>query len=260
MFKRITVLLAAIVLLFAAVACGSQSDKYVGTWVQQAKGSQEQSQMPPIVVKKVGDQYAFTSPSGGENLIGVQTDPNASGQITLCGFNLSESTLATPDGDSLQMSVCKQTVKVSVNGDKMTWTQTGESAPYTFMRQAAVSATKDPGAPSTTTPPEPSATESSPTNQPPTVAPVTVATFTGSQDQTTAPFVVGSRWRLSWTVNATDSTPLVVVRDSAGDQVEMIQDIKQGDGSKVIEQACTCTLDISVYGPTTYTFTVTNGG
>ncbi len=255
MFKRITVLLAAIVLLFAAVACGSQSDKYVGTWVQQAKGSQQQSQMPLIVVKKVGDQYAFTSPSGGENLIGVQTDPNASGQITLCGFKLSESTLATPDGDSLQLSVCKRTMKVSVNGDKMTWTLPGESEPYTFTRQGASSAANDSAAPSTTTPPE-----SSPTSPPSAVAPVTVATFTGSQNQTTAPFVVDSKWRLSWTVNAADSTPLVVVRDSAGDQVEMIQDIKQGDGSKVIDPACTCTLEISVYGQTTYTFTVTNGG
>lgn len=255
MFKRISVLLAAIVLLFAAVACGSQSDKYVGTWVQQARGSQEQSQMPPILVKKVGDQYAFTSPSGGENLIGVQTDPNTSGQITLCGFKLSESTLAAPNGDSLQMSVCKQTINVTVTGDTMTWTPTDGAAPYTFTRLGASPIANNSAAPSTTAPPE-----SSPSSQPSAATPVTVATFTGSQDQTTTPFVVGSNWRLSWTVNATDSTPLVVVRDSAGAQVEMIQDIKQGDGSRVIGPACTCTLEISVYGPTTYTFSVANGG
>lgn len=89
-----------------------------------------------------------------------------------------------------------------------------------------------------------------------------IATFTGTQDQVTEPFTVGGPWRLSWTVlTSNDVTPLVVVIDVAsGDTMEILDAITEGSGSTVIDQPCSsCTLEITVYGPTTYTFAVTDG-
>ena len=116
MVKRISIAITAMVLIFSAVACSSKSadtdspsatptatvDKYEGTWVQQALGAKQQDQMHRVLVKKVGDQYAFTDPSG-EKMVGLQTDVNASGGTTLLGFLLSDSTLATVDGDALTL-------------------------------------------------------------------------------------------------------------------------------------------------------------
>lgn len=149
MVKRIVIAITAMVLIFSAVACGSKSadtdsnsatptatvDKYEGTWVQQAMGVQQQDQMPRVLVKKVGDQYAFTDPSG-EKLVGLQTDVNASGQTTLLGFLLSDNTLATVDGDALTLSTVKNTFTITVDGDTMTWVMTGADEPFTFMREA----------------------------------------------------------------------------------------------------------------------------
>jgi len=148
MVKRISIAITAMVLIFSAVACSSKSadtdspsatptatvDKYEGTWVQQALGAQQQDQMPRVLVKKVGDQYAFTDPSG-EKMVGLQTDVNASGGTTLLGFLLSDSTLATVDGDALTLSTAKNTFTITVDGDTMTWIMTGADEPFTFMRE-----------------------------------------------------------------------------------------------------------------------------
>src|SRR5450759_3629292 len=102
MLKRISIALTAIVLIFWAAACGSPSvdstspsatptasfDKYEGTWVQPALGLLGQNQMLRLLVKKVGDQYAFTDPSGNENVVWLRADPDASGKITLRSFQL----------------------------------------------------------------------------------------------------------------------------------------------------------------------------
>ena len=150
MLKRISIALTAIVLIFWATACSSPSvdstspsatptasfDKYEGTWVQPALGLQQQNQMPRLLVKKVGDQYAFTDPSGKEKLVGLQTDPDASGKITILAFQLSDNTLATVEGDALKLSEGKNTFAVTVDGDKMTWVMTGVDKPFTFTREA----------------------------------------------------------------------------------------------------------------------------
>jgi hypothetical protein len=150
MLKRISIALTAIVLISWAAACGSPSvdstsppgtvtasfDKYEGTWVQPAVGLQPQNQMPRLLVKKVGDQYAFTDPSGDEKGVGLQTDLDASGKMTILAFQLSDHTLATVDGDALKRSQGTNTFVITVDGDKMTWVMTGVVQPFTFTREA----------------------------------------------------------------------------------------------------------------------------
>jgi hypothetical protein len=137
-----------------------------------------------------------------------------------------------------------------------------QDSPYTatasgYCPASSTTASLTSTAPPTASPTSPAAVP--PTTSAPPAAPAVVATFTGTGDQTTKPFVVGNPWRLSWTVHA-DTTPLVEVVDSAGKSLDIIDDITAGSGSKVEHQACTCSLKVSVYGDTTYSFTVTNGG
>ena len=127
---------------------------------------------------------------------------------------------------------------------------------------AAASAT--PPSPATTAPPATGTTTppAAPTAAPTTTAPPAagfVATFPGTQDQTTRSFVVGNPWRLSWTVHA-DIPPLVEIDDQAGNILDYIDTSEAANGSRVFHQAGTFTLKVSVYGDTTYTLTVTNGG
>ena len=150
MLKRISIALTAIVLISWTVACGSESadttspsatptatvDRYEGTWVQPALGAQQQDQMPRVLVKKVGDQYAFTDPSGEDKLVGLQTDANASGQSTILAFLLSDNTLATVDGDTLTLSTANDTFTITVDGDTMTWVFSAHDEPFTFKREA----------------------------------------------------------------------------------------------------------------------------
>jgi len=95
--------------------------------------------MPRLLVKKVGDQYAFTDPSGNEKLIVLQTDLDASGKTTMLAFQLSDNTLATVDGDALKLSEGKNTFAITVDGDKMTLVLTSVDEPGTFTltREAA---------------------------------------------------------------------------------------------------------------------------
>jgi hypothetical protein len=157
MLKRISIALTAIVLISWAAACGSPSvdstspsvdstspsatptasfDKYEGTWVQQAFGRGQQNEVPRLLVKKVGDQYAFSDPSGNEKLVMLATDRDASGRYTILAFQLSDHTLATVDGDALKLSLGKNTFAITVDGDKMTWVMTGADKPFTFTREA----------------------------------------------------------------------------------------------------------------------------
>lgn len=91
-----------------------------------------QNQMLRLLVKKVGDQYAFTDPSGNENVVWLRADPDASGKITLRSFQLSDHTLATVDGDALKLSPGKNPFAITVDGDKMTWVTTGDGGTFTF--------------------------------------------------------------------------------------------------------------------------------
>lgn len=137
-----------------------------------------------------------------------------------------------------------------------------QDSPYTATASGHCPASSTTASLTSTAPPTASPTSPAtvpPTTSAPPAAPTVVATFTGTGDQTTKPFVVGNPWRLSWTVHA-DTTPLVEVVDSAGKSLDIIDDITAGSGSKVEHQACTCSLKVSVYGDTTYSFTVTNGG
>jgi len=88
--------------------------------------------MPRLLVKKVGDQYAFTDPSGKEHLILLTTVPDASGKFSMQAFKLSDNPLATVDGDALKLSQGKYTVAITVDGDKMTWVVTSADEPVTF--------------------------------------------------------------------------------------------------------------------------------
>lgn len=139
MLKRIAGVLMAIAVLFWVVACGSETDKpdkYEGTWVQEALGAQDQAQMPRVIVKKAGDEYAFTNAAGEELLTVIHTEPSESGTTTLHSLNLSEKN-ATKDGDALKLSSGKQTFKITASGDTMTWVLAGEDAPFVFAREAS---------------------------------------------------------------------------------------------------------------------------
>ena len=115
----------------------ASSDKYEGTWAQQALGLQKQDQMPRLVVKKVGDQYAFTDPSGKDNLIVLQTEPDAAGKVTILAIQLSDSTLATVEGNALKLSQGKNSFSITVDSDTMTWVQTsGDELTFTLTREA----------------------------------------------------------------------------------------------------------------------------
>lgn len=137
--KRIAGVFMAIAVLFWVVACGSETDKpdrYEGTWVQKALGAQDQAQMPRVIVKKAGDEYAFTNAAGEKQLAVIYTEPSESGDTRLYSLNLSEKN-ATKDGDALKLSSSKRTFKITVNGDKMTWVVAGEDAPFVFTREAS---------------------------------------------------------------------------------------------------------------------------
>ena len=98
-----------------------------------------------------------------------------------------------------------------------------------------------------------------PTPTPPPVAPASrvVGTFTGTGDKTTTNFTVGGTWRLSWATRA-ETTPSVEVFDSSGTSLDHLDTGKAGNGVSYERQACTCYLKISVFGDTSYTFTVTD--
>jgi hypothetical protein len=138
--KKLAAILAAVLFSFWVAGCGSSGttarDKYVGTWAQAAVGAQQQQQMSSVLVKKVGDKYAFTDPGGATSkLVSVQTEPDASGNITIFAFELSDKTLATKEGDSLKLTQNGHDLTITVNGDTMTWDESGNA--YHFSRKAS---------------------------------------------------------------------------------------------------------------------------
>lgn len=141
MFKRMVTVFATLAIAFGAVACAGKStqstqpDNYAGTWVQKPVGTQEPPYIPRIVVKQVGDQYAFTDPAGKTGAI--VSDPDASGNQTLRTISLSDQTLASKDGDALTLTTGGSTYKITVIGDTMTWTTTQLASSFTFTRETA---------------------------------------------------------------------------------------------------------------------------
>ena len=152
-FTRLAGMLVAVLAMLWVAACGSQSNnsgskvavpssgstasvvRYEGTWVQKAQGAQQQDQMPRILVKKVGDKYAFTDPAGSASkLIGLTSALDSTGHFTLFAIELSENTLATPKGAGLTLVHSGKTILITVTGDTMTWTMEGSQ--FTFSRSA----------------------------------------------------------------------------------------------------------------------------
>jgi hypothetical protein len=129
-------LLAALLLLAATlvVGCGSQSANYEGTWIQKALPNS--SPETPIVIKKVGDKYAFSSPNGESFGYMLHTTATDSGQTTLYSMVLDAGAVATQDGGKLKLSNGKDTLEFTVSGDTMTMVVPGVQAAFTFSRVA----------------------------------------------------------------------------------------------------------------------------
>ncbi len=125
-------LVAALLLLVASlfVGCG-QGGNYEGTWVQKALpnlGGQK-----PIVVKKVGDNYSFSSPNGSTSGYMVHTAPS-NGKFTINALVLNAGSVATQDGGKLKLASGKDTVEITVSGDTMTMVFPGVQGDFTFSR------------------------------------------------------------------------------------------------------------------------------
>ncbi len=133
-----SLLLLAVLLLVAAtlvVGCSSQSGNYEGTWIQQALPNS--SPETPIVIKKVGDKYAFSSPNGETSGYMLHTTPTDSGQTTLYSMVLDAGAVATQDGDKLKLSNGPDTIEITVSGNTMTMVVPGVEAVFKFSRVIA---------------------------------------------------------------------------------------------------------------------------
>lgn len=137
-------LLLALLLLAATlvVGCGSksesqsqqgtQSDKYVGTWIQAVSGSGNAN--PPIVIRKSGSDYVLTGPDGATDQgYMLHTDPTAAGEMTIYAMTLNE-TKATEEGGHLTFGSAENTVEITVSGDAMTLVVSSVDGVFTFSR------------------------------------------------------------------------------------------------------------------------------
>jgi hypothetical protein len=87
--------------------------------------------MRRILVKKMGNNYAFTDPGGDQShMVGIQTDPEPSGTATLFAFKLSDSTLATSKGGNLMLAQNSHNFTITVLGDTMTWDEAGTTCHF----------------------------------------------------------------------------------------------------------------------------------
>ena len=135
-------LIAAFLLLTATivVGCGSQSDnqvdsqsdKYVGTWIQTT--SLPGNPNTPITIKKAGDDYVLTGPDGvTDQGYMLHTDPTDSGEVTIYAMTLTD-TKATEEGDHLTFGSADNTVEITVSGDAMTMAVSSVDGVFTFSR------------------------------------------------------------------------------------------------------------------------------
>ena len=83
--------------------------------------------------------------------------------------------------------------------------------------------------------------------------------FNGYSDKATPNFTISPPWTLSWTIQA-NTAPTVEVFDESNAAVDRVETSSAGSGSTVEHRACTCYLKVSVYGDTTYSFTIKPGG
>ena len=129
-----SLLLSAALLLLAAtlvVGC-SRSAAYEGTWVQNALPNSGQE--TPIVIKKVGDKYTFSSPNGETFGYMLHTTPSSAGQASLYAMMLKPDTQAIQAGDELKLANGKDTIEVKVSGNTMTMVVPSVSGAFTFSR------------------------------------------------------------------------------------------------------------------------------
>lgn len=128
----------AALLLFAAtlvVGCSSQGGNFEGTWIQEALPNSNPE--TPIVIKKVGDKYAFSSPNGETFGYMLHTTPTDSGETTLYSMVLDAGAVATQDGGKLKLTNGKDTIEITVSGNTMTMVVPGVEAVFTFSRVTA---------------------------------------------------------------------------------------------------------------------------
>lgn len=135
----VSLFLLAALLLFAAtpvVGCSSsQSGTYEGTWIQEALPNSNPE--TSIVITKVGDKYAFSSPNGETFGYMLHTTPTDSGQTTLYSMVLDAGAVATQDGGKLKLSNGPDTIEFTVSGNTMTMVVPGVEAVFRFSRVIA---------------------------------------------------------------------------------------------------------------------------
>jgi len=134
-----SLLLLAVLFMVVAtfvVGCGSGGDKYEGSWIQESvPGIAPQ---PPIVIKKVGEQYTVTAQgAGAQGYMLHDTVAEGSSWSNVYPLILAEDTKATKDGDKLKFQTGDSTVEITVSGGKMTITVPGVNGVYAFSRVAA---------------------------------------------------------------------------------------------------------------------------
>ena len=130
-----SLLLPAAAIVLAAtlfVGCSSQSAVYEGTWIQQALPNS--SQETPIVIKKVGDKYTFSSPNGETFGYMLHSTPTSSGQATLYPMVLKAGTEAAEAGGKLKLPNGTDTIEITVSGNTMTMVVPGRDGAFTFSR------------------------------------------------------------------------------------------------------------------------------
>ena len=131
-------LLVALLMVAAAfaVGCGSGGVTYEGSWIQESvPGIASQ---PPIVIKKVGEEYTVTAEGGDpQGYMLHSAVAKGSTWANVYPLILAQDTKATVDGDKLTFETADKTAEITVKGDTMTMTIPGVDGVYTFSRVVA---------------------------------------------------------------------------------------------------------------------------
>ena len=118
------------------VGCNGGGDPYEGSWIQESvPGIAPQ---PPIVIKKVGEQYTVTAQGGGaQGYMLHDTVAAGSSWSNVYPLILAENTKATKDGDKLKLQTADRTIEITASGGKITMTISDVNGVYSFSRVAA---------------------------------------------------------------------------------------------------------------------------
>lgn len=125
---------ALLLLLIAAVAvgCGAGGDPFEGSWIQESVPGV--APQPPIVVKKVGEEYSVTAQGGGTQGYVLHDTMEGSTWANVYSMILTEDSKATKEGDKLKLPSGDKTVEITASGGKLTMTVPGINGVYTLSR------------------------------------------------------------------------------------------------------------------------------